>query len=113
MREFPKALYRCPGSLILDGVPCAMHIVKDAAEEGALLADGWALSVAAAADLAADLAAPVVASVPVPEPVSEVPPDGAPVTRAELEQRAKELGLKVDGRWSDARLLAEIDKAGK
>jgi len=36
--------------------------------------------------------------------------ESAPPTRAELEQRAAEIGLRVDGRWSDARLATEIAK---
>lgn len=31
--------------------------------------------------------------------------------RADLEQTAAGLGLKVDGRWSDERLRAEVEKA--
>jgi hypothetical protein len=38
-----------------------------------------------------------------------VPADDAPALRAELEQKAEELGIKVDGRWSDKRLMAEIE----
>lgn len=30
---------------------------------------------------------------------------------SELSERAEALGIKVDGRWSDARLQEEIDKA--
>jgi hypothetical protein len=32
-------------------------------------------------------------------------------TRADLIAQADAQGIKVDGRWSDARLLAEIEKA--
>lgn len=31
--------------------------------------------------------------------------------REELIEKAEELGIKVDGRWNDSRLLAEINKA--
>jgi hypothetical protein len=41
--------------------------------------------------------------------VAPVSADDAPVMRAELEQKAEELGIKVDGRWSDKRLIAEIE----
>lgn len=53
-----------------------------------------------------------VAPVPVaaPEPPSEDVTDDAPPTREELEAKAVELGLKVDGRWSDRRLMAELTK---
>lgn len=42
-----------------------------------------------------------------PEPAAE---DVAP-TRKELEAHAADIGLKVDGRWSDKRLMAELAKA--
>ena len=42
-----------------------------------------------------------------PEPAAE---DVAP-TREELEAHAAAIGLKVDGRWSDKRLMAELAKA--
>lgn len=37
--------------------------------------------------------------------------DDAPLSRAELLEMAKTAGLKVDGRWSDERLLSEVKKA--
>ncbi len=43
----------------------------------------------------------------------EVPSDSAPVTRAELEQKARELGIKFDGRSTDAKLLQRIEQALK
>lgn len=42
-----------------------------------------------------------------PEPAAD---DVAP-TRDELEAKATELGIKVDGRWSDKRLMLELTKA--
>lgn len=48
-----------------------------------------------------------------PEPVAAPPvveEDVAP-TRAELEAHAADIGLKVDGRWSDKRLMTELAKA--
>jgi len=43
-----------------------------------------------------------------PADIVEVPPDDAPVTRAELEQKARELGLRFDGRTTDRKLSAMI-----
>ena len=37
----------------------------------------------------------------------------APKTREDLNAEAEQLGIKVDGRWSDERLTEEIAKAGK
>ena len=39
--------------------------------------------------------------------------DNAPPTRAELQAKATELGIKFDGRTSDKTLLAKIDAAMK
>lgn len=38
------------------------------------------------------------------EPVATVPEDGAPPTRAELEAKATELGIRFDGRTKDKKL---------
>ena len=46
-------------------------------------------------------------------PVNDSAPDRVPPTRAELLQKADELGIKFDGRWSDQRLSAEISHALK
>jgi hypothetical protein len=42
-----------------------------------------------------------------------IPDDDAPPTRAELEQMAAELGIKVDRRQSDETLRRRIDEALK
>ena len=38
------------------------------------------------------------------------PAEDAPSTRAEMLEQAERLGIRVDRRWSDARLLARIDE---
>jgi hypothetical protein len=40
-----------------------------------------------------------------------LPDDTAPPTRSELERKAEELGIKVDGRWSDKKLSDTITAA--
>jgi len=45
--------------------------------------------------------------------VVETVKEDTPVTRAELEQKATELGLTFDGRTSDRKLLAKIEAALK
>lgn len=87
MREFPKALYRAGTGTLVDGVECAFMLVKDVAEQVEALADGWGFIAPA-------------------EPAS--PADDAPPTRAELEAKAAELGIKFDGRWGDKRLSDAI-----
>lgn len=94
MREFPKALYRHGAGTLVDGVECAFMVAQDAAEEATALADGWGFVA------------------PTAEPVKE-PADDAPPTRAELEAKATELGVKFDGRWGDKRLSDAIAAALK
>jgi hypothetical protein len=99
MRSLPTTLYRVPGAHF--GPPGFTYDFLGVATEEALeaaLADGWHESLAAA------MAPPVAA----PE-AAPVPADDAPAMRAELEQKAEELGIKVDGRWSYKRLIAEIE----
>lgn len=52
-------------------------------------------------------AEPVAAA---PEAAEDVVDDSAP-TREELETKAVELGVKVDKRWGDKRLMQEVVKA--
>jgi hypothetical protein len=95
MRLLPTILYRVPGAHF--GPPGVTYDYRGIDTQEALeaaLADGWHESLAAA--MAPPEAAPA-------------PADEAPVMRAELDQKAEELGIKVDGRWSDKRLIAEIE----
>ena len=109
MDDFPRMLYRAPGAMDIHGAKFDTLVVSGESAQADALAGGWYLSTpeaaaalqatkdaAAAAELAATLAA-----------VSN--PD-APPTRAELEQKATELGIKIDGRWSD-RKLADLIRA--
>lgn len=41
----------------------------------------------------------------------ESPDEAAQVADVDLKAKAEALGIKVDGRWSEARLKAEIEKA--
>jgi len=99
MKSLPTTLYRVPGAHF--GPPGFTYDYLGVATKEALeaaLADGWHDSLTAA--MAPPGAAPEAAPVPA---------DEAPVMRAELDQKAEELGIKVDGRWSDKRLMAEIE----
>ena len=53
---------------------------------------------------------PAPIPVPIPEPIPE---DDAPPTRAELEEKAKLLGIKFDGRTSNRKLGKLIEEAMK
>jgi hypothetical protein len=94
--DFPTILYRCPGPHSRPGGTYALLPVADAQALAEAEQAGWRRTM--------------------PEAIEGKPAhkaesaDDAPPTRAELEQRATEIGLRVDGRWSDARLSSEIAK---
>jgi hypothetical protein len=79
-----------------------MRAYATAEEHAELLADGWHDTLDAAAGLGSDV-------VPVAAPAAN---DGAP-TRDEMLAQAEKLGLAVDKRWGDKRLLVEIEAAMK
>lgn len=87
------AIYK-PGNDLIDGVKATCKIVRDVEIE-ANLADGWVKTLA-------ELSEPAK-----PDTVPET------VTREEMEKQAEALGVKVDRRWSDKRLIEEIAKAGQ
>jgi len=77
------------------------------------VAEGWCTS---KADVLAPKPAGSVAAADAPAvdaPAVDVSDDDAPPTRAELEAKAAELGIKVDKRWSDKTLGERIDDALK
>lgn len=94
---FPRLVYKCPGKHPCQGGTYSYQSVDCGAELKAALANGWYESIPDA-----------IEGKPLDEPV-----DNSPPTRAELEQKAGELGIKIDGRWSDKRLTAEIETAMK
>jgi hypothetical protein len=100
-------LYKAPGPHFCDGSMVDYIVVPDHLDDETV-ASGWFRTIHEA--LAA--VAPVVASEPVSD-ASEVVSDDAPPTRAEMEQKATELGIKFDGRTTDAKLLARIEEALK
>ena len=116
MTLFPTSVYRCPGPHY--GPPGTTYESRGVADEEALaarLAEGWHATLPAAAEAFLNPPAPVaeiVEPVPVapaePVPVPVIPADDEPPTRAELEQKARELGIRFDGRTTDRRLLKLI-----
>lgn len=90
MIEFPKMMYRPGKQYQLAEGSFDTLIANDEAEKDAAQAAGWRLTPAEAA-----------AKAPIPD-------DDAPATREELETKAAELGIKFDGRTSDAKLAAKI-----
>lgn len=93
--SFPTLVYRCPGPHVRAGGTYAYQAVNSEAELVFAVSAGWCLTLPDA------IAGKVIA---------QEPKDDAPPTRAELEQKAAELGIKADGRWSDKRLNDEIAK---
>lgn len=103
---FPTIVYRSPGLHV--GEYGRTYESKGVNTQEALdeaYAAGWSDSVAEACARAAG-----IAKAPSVEPV---PSDDDPPTRAEIEEQAAKLGIKVDGRWSDKRLTQAIADAMK
>jgi hypothetical protein len=106
--EFPRFVYLSPGNFRRGKSSYRYVSVNSLEEHDAYLAQGWSTS----ADLAIDRAnAPTPAPAPAPVPAPVVPEDNAPPTRAELETKAREIGLRFDGRTSDRTLLRRITQA--
>jgi len=89
-------LYKSGGKEKLHGVMVQTIVVKDE-QVKEYLADGWLDSPQAVAET---------------QSVKPAESADAP-TRAELEIKANELGIKFDGRTSDKTLLSKIDEATK
>lgn len=106
MTDFPTILYKCPGPWSGNGYSFATRPANDRQEFDAALADGWHPTVPQAVEA---WRKPVAVQT-TPEP-SSVPPDDAAPTRAEIEQKAKELGIAVHHKHSDATLLKKIEEA--
>jgi len=105
--EFPRLVYRSASDHAL---------ARDQSEHDALIADGWFPSVPEAlagrlvgTPLSGEEAPPTVPLAPVPDAEIDYENDDAPPTRAEMEAKAAELGIKVRSNWGDARLRAEIE----
>lgn len=92
---FPTLVYKSPGNHFGPNGSTYNYVgVNDQAELDARLKDGWCLTLLGA----------------VTGEVEEVEDDSAP-TREEMETMAAELGIKFDGRTTDAALSKKIDAA--
>jgi hypothetical protein len=93
MDQFPQMLYHMPGSEPIHGGHFATRIVKDEAERDAAIEEGWHETTPAAKEAhEAQQRGDVKVD------------DSKPPTRAELEQKATDLGIKFDGRTSAKKL---------
>jgi hypothetical protein len=91
--EFPRLVYKSP----------TIHqLVEDAERLEAALSAGWFNTVPEAIKGVADVK---------PAEPSDAGESSRPPTRAELEEKAIELGIKFDGRTSDRKLLDQINAA--
>jgi hypothetical protein len=96
--EFPTIVYRCPGNYQRPGGTYSYRQVSDYAGLTDALAEGWF----------ATLPEAIIGK---SSAVDEVADDDAPPTRAEMESKATELGVKFDGRTSDKALRDRIAAA--
>lgn len=93
----PTIVYKSPGNHQCHGSTYSYKAAADNAELSALLDAGWYRTLPEA-----------LAGKPADGPAEEPDDDSAP-TRAELETMATELGIKFDGRTTDAGLLKKIN----
>lgn len=96
-------VYKSPGKHLGAGGTYDFAGVNNAEELEAKLKDGWFSSLPEAID--SKKAAPVLEA--------KESDDTAPPTRHELEEKATELGIKFDGRFSDKKISQLIEEALK
>lgn len=98
--EYPVLMYRVPGPHFgPPGVTYDWRGARDESQMADMLADGWCHTLDEAINGKRDDADPVA--------------DDAPVTRAELEQKAREIGLQFHHRTGDKKLAEMIEAAMK
>jgi hypothetical protein len=98
MNEFPALVYKVPGKYVRPYGTYDFTGVNDAEELQAKLKEGWFCFLSEAIDFE-------------DKEVAEEEDDTAPPTRQELEEKATELGIKFDGRFSDKKIAQLIDEA--
>jgi hypothetical protein len=102
--EFPRMVVRVGTAWVLESGTYDLATANNADHLAALLADGWHVDQYAAKAAGTEAVSARVDHEP------EAPEDHPP-TRAELERKAHELGLKFDGRTGDKKLSAMIAAA--
>lgn len=102
--NYPVFVYRCPGAHFgPSGATYEAVIANDGNQFSNLLANGWSDCLVKAVDAFINPAKFV-------EDSAESA-DNLPVTREELELKARELKVKFDGRTTDGLLLKRIEEA--
>jgi len=115
--EYPSLVYRCPGSNFgPNGTTYNALGVEDDAQLCVALEKGWSKSLVEAvsaylkeSDDSVANSVPDVDSSAAKE-INEGDEQNLP-NRAELEQKANELGIKFDGRTTDRKLLEKIEES--
>lgn len=102
--EFPRMVYQASGTEEIHGGKFSTNIVNNQDELDAALADGWHLTTPEAKAAAEKPTTTTTAS-------NTNTDDDAPPTRAELEQKATELGVEFSPRIGDAKLAERIEAA--
>ena len=101
--SFPTMVYRCPGPHQRKGGTYDYKGVKNQTELDAALESGWHATLPAATGEI------VAADIDRIKGEIEALGDNDPPTRAELEQQAKELGIKFNKKTTDDELRKQID----
>ena len=92
--DFPKIVYKCPGPHFgPSGTTYQSVGVSNQKDFDLMLKDGWHKSLPDA-----------VKSISIAEELTY-----STISREEMLQQAKKLGIKVDNRWSDDTLLQKIN----
>ncbi len=105
--QFPTLVYKKDGPYNAGGSKTYdFREVKDSASLDEFLEDGWLLTLAEAMK-----PTPKKPIIVIAENVTVDQKDDQPPSRNELEQQAKELNIKFDGRTTDKRLLEQINEA--
>ncbi len=119
--DYPVFVYRCPGAYFgPDSTTYDALGVNDDEQFAAALADGWSESLVKAVliylnesgsdDSVGNVVSDVSAGEAEENSELNANDESAPPTRAELEEKAGELGIKFDGRTTDRKLLEKIEE---
>jgi hypothetical protein len=102
--DFPRFVYKNGGPLQRAGGSYNHTLVESQKEMDVALSAGWFATLPEAIDYREPRTGPGTKQ-------GETSDDNAPPTRAELEAKATELGIKFDARFGDKRLAELIQKA--
>lgn len=104
--EFPRVVFKCPGPNSCQGGSFKNHLVKDVSEFDDALSDGWHATLPEALAVKVEPKKEAAKS----EPKKEAPADEdlTKLSRGQLMQKARDLGLAVSPNIGETKLLAKI-----